>query len=228
MPVEKAEKFILVNAAVIFGLGVFLGIANPDYFHGVYTAEDGLLEWLTVFAMGSVAALLTGRLWNYRHLLNWRQGALLAALVVLAIFGAGEEISWGQRLLGIDSPDFFLTHNQQQEINLHNLTVGNISINKDVFSKGISLLFLLYLGLIKPLYHTSAAARRFLDNQGIPIPKRYQYISYLLVIIFVEGLVNLTTGAPRRGELTEFAVTILAALNLLYPLNRLEDMLPKP
>lgn len=228
MPVEKAEKFILVNAAIVFGLGVFLSLANHDYFHDVYTAEDGLLEWLTVFALGSVAVLLAGRLWNYRHLLNWRQRAVLAVLVVLATFGAGEEISWGQRLLGIDSSEFFLTHNKQQEINLHNLAVGDFSINKDIFSKGILLLFLVYLALIKPLYHASAYARRFLDNWGIPIPKRYQYLGYLLVIIVVEGLVNLSSGAPRRGELTEFSVTIVAALNLIYPLNRPEETLSKP
>ncbi len=228
MPVDRTETFVLINAAILFGLGVFLSLVNHDYFHSVYTAEDGLLEWLTVIALGSVAVLLAGRLWKYRHLLNWRQRSVLAVLSVLAIFGAGEEISWGQRLLAIDSSEFFLSHNKQQEINLHNLAVGGVSINKDIFSKGILLLFVLYLGLIKPLYHASAFARRFLDAWGIPIPKRYQYLGYLLVIVLVEGLVNMAAGAPRRGELTEFSITILAALNLIYPLNQTEGTLSRP
>lgn len=33
---------------------------------------------------------------------------------------AGEEISWGQRLLQIESPAFFERYNQQQELNSHN------------------------------------------------------------------------------------------------------------
>ncbi len=70
MPVDRTETFVLVNAAILFALGVFLSLVNHDYFHSVYTAEDGLLEWLTVFALGSVAVLMAGRLWKYRHLLN--------------------------------------------------------------------------------------------------------------------------------------------------------------
>ncbi|MCY3598256.1 MAG: hypothetical protein OXG71_12565, partial [Rhodospirillales bacterium] len=91
---------------------------------------------------------------------------------------------------------------------------------KDIFSKGILLIFLLYLGVIKPLYHRSDRVARLVDGWGIPIPKRYQYLGYLLVIVLVEGLVNGVTGAPRRGELTEFMIPVLAALNLIYPLNR--------
>ena len=220
MPVEKTEKLVLTNAVILFALGVFLGVANEDYFHNVYTAEDGLLEWLTVLALGSVVVVLGGRLWKYKHFLNWRQRSVLAALVVLAAFGAGEEISWGQRLLGIESTEFFQNYNKQQEINLHNLDIGNVSINKDFLSKGILLAFLLYLAVITPLYHRSIHAGRLFDSWGIPIPKRYQYLGYVLAIVMVEGLVNAATGAPRRGELTEFIVTILAALNLIYPLNQ--------
>lgn len=222
MPVETTEKFILVNAVILFGLGVFLGLVNEDYFHHVYTAEDGLLEWLTVLALGAVAVVLANRLWNYRRSFNWRQRSVLAALVVLAGFGAGEEISWGQRLLGIETSEFFLDHNRQQEINLHNLVVGNVSVNKDIFSKGILLIFLVYLGVIKPLYHRSDRVAHLVDNWAIPIPKRYQYLGYVLVIVLVEGLVNGVTGAPRRGELTEFMIPVLAALNIIYPLNRWE------
>ncbi|MCY4027264.1 MAG: hypothetical protein OXH75_13255 [Acidobacteria bacterium] len=220
MPVETTERFILVNAVILFGLGVFLGLVNEDYFHHVYTAEDGLLEWLTVLALGAIAVVLANRLWKYRLSFTWRQRSVLAALVVLATFGAGEEISWGQRLLGIETSEFFLDHNRQQEINLHNLVVGNVSVNKDIFSKGILLIFLLYLGVIKPLYHRSDRVARLVDGWGIPIPKRYQYLGYLLVVVLVEGLVNGVTGAPRRGELTEFMIPVLAALNLIYPLNR--------
>ncbi|NES85220.1 MAG: hypothetical protein F6K10_29535, partial [Moorea sp. SIO2B7] len=37
------------------------------------------------------------------------------------IFVGLEEISWGQRLIGLESPDFFKTFNSQEEITIHNL-----------------------------------------------------------------------------------------------------------
>jgi hypothetical protein len=46
------------------------------------------------------------------------------ALYVILAFGffviAGEEISWGQRIFQVQSPEFFLQYNEQQELNIHN------------------------------------------------------------------------------------------------------------
>ena len=67
----------------------------------------------------------------------------LCGLVFL--FGAGEEISWGQRIFNTESSEFFLKNNAQQETNLHNLVVGGVKINKLVFGKGIAIFIVLYL-----------------------------------------------------------------------------------
>ena len=219
MPTDPIERFVLVNAWALFAFGVFIGFVNPGYL-GIYTTEDGLLEWLAVMAMCWTALALSSRLWRRGRLLNWRQRLILACLVALAVFGAGEEVSWGQRIIGFESPEFFAENNAQRETTLHNLVAGDVSVNKAVFSKGLLLLFLLYVFLVKPLWHRSKRAARFFDSWGVPIPKRYHYIGYLLVVVAVEGLLNAFTDAPRRGELTEFMVTVLATLNLIYPLNR--------
>ena len=34
-----------------------------------------------------------------------------------------EEISWGQRIFGIENPDYFEEHNTQKEISIHNLSI---------------------------------------------------------------------------------------------------------
>jgi hypothetical protein len=48
--------------------------------------------------------------------------ALGAAVVTLGLLVvAGEEVSWGQRVLGMGAPEFFRRHNVQGEITLHNL-----------------------------------------------------------------------------------------------------------
>jgi hypothetical protein len=47
---------------------------------------------------------------------------ILACLVVLVLLlMAGEEISWGQRVLHWSTPEFFLDNNSQRETNFHNL-----------------------------------------------------------------------------------------------------------
>jgi hypothetical protein len=43
------------------------------------------------------------------------------ALGGLLFVAAGEEISWGQRLLGIETPSVLVDGNRQDELNLHNV-----------------------------------------------------------------------------------------------------------
>ena len=44
-------------------------------------------------------------------------------LAALFLFAAGEEISWGQRIIGLDTPESLRALNMQSEINLHNLSL---------------------------------------------------------------------------------------------------------
>jgi hypothetical protein len=55
------------------------------------------------------------------------------------VFGAGEEISWGQRILNIESSEFFVKHNAQREINIHNLIVNGKKINKIIFGTSLGV-----------------------------------------------------------------------------------------
>ena len=43
------------------------------------------------------------------------------ALAGVLFVAAGEEVSWGQRVFGIETPDAFVDDNRQDELNLHNL-----------------------------------------------------------------------------------------------------------
>ena len=217
---QPAEKLVLINGAALFGLGVMLALFNPDYFHDVYSAEDGVMEWLTVMTLATVAVLTAARLRRGYREFGRIQRLVLASLVLLAIFGAGEEVSWGQRLIGIHSSEFFLDHNRQGETNLHNLAVAGVNLNKLLFARGFLVFFILYLAVLTPLCYRSGRFRALADRCGVPIPKPYQIAGYVMVILAVEGLLNLVPGdVPRRGELTEFAIPLLAALNIIYPLT---------
>jgi hypothetical protein len=218
--VSTAENLTWIYGSLLFFLGVALSIINPHYFETTFTLEDGLLEWLTVLALGTVAAVTLQRLYK-----NWReytglQNAMIAFTALLFIFGTGEEISWGQRLIGIDSPEFFLENNAQGETNLHNMIVGNTKINKLVFGKLLALGFLIYLALLTPLYRRGGTVKTWIDRFSIPIPTRRQWWGFVAVVIFVEGIIQLLSDTTKRGELTEFGASLVIMLTVLYPANR--------
>jgi hypothetical protein len=79
--------------------------------------EDSVLEWAEVCAYG--AAAVAGALVAYRA-----RGLVRAAyglLSVAAIAAIGEELSWGQRLFGVTTPEPVAAANRQEELNFHNL-----------------------------------------------------------------------------------------------------------
>jgi len=81
-------------------------------------AEDSIVEYSTAifFLLSSF-----GLFWLYRHveLKLIKYGILLAAIGLFII--GGEEVSWGQRILGISTPAVIAEQNLQHEITLHNL-----------------------------------------------------------------------------------------------------------
>ncbi|HEV3002107.1 MAG TPA: hypothetical protein VGW75_15300 [Solirubrobacteraceae bacterium] len=50
---------------------------------------------------------------------------VLGVLAVGLFFAAGEEISWGQRIFGVDTPESVRAENAQGELNVHNLWAVN-------------------------------------------------------------------------------------------------------
>ena len=47
------------------------------------------------------------------------------------------------------------------------------------------------------------------------MPRNYQIVGYLLVVATVEIFID----SSKRGEMTEFAGSIIFALNVIYPYN---------
>ena len=95
--------------------------------------EDGVFEWLTV-----VFFLVASTLFFFA----WREsGNAIFLLLALALFlGAGEEISWGQRLLGFATPQALASVNAQQEFNIHNLALVNPRDMTGEYKQGVARL----------------------------------------------------------------------------------------
>jgi hypothetical protein len=99
--------------------------------------EDGPLEWATVvvYVTAAVLGIRLCRALAQRRRYAW---VLYYAVLTLAfIFIAGEEISWGQRIFGIASPDYFRERNVQGEIGLHNLSTIRLLLSPAYIAIGL-------------------------------------------------------------------------------------------
>lgn len=164
----------------------------------------------------SVALVSFRRVVVLRSMRSSRFLLMTALLGLVFFFGAGEEISWGQRIFGIETTDFFRQHNAQQETNLHNMMIGDVSVNKLVFSKIWLLAMVIYWFVITPLYRYKQAFANFVDSLAVPIPQNHLIVANVLGLVLIEYLIN----SPKRDELTEMAFALLFLLNVAFPYNR--------
>jgi hypothetical protein len=131
------------------------------------------------------------------------------------IFGAGEEISWGQRILGLKSPEYFKEHNAQGETNLHNLVLGGVRLNRWIFSIGLTVVLGSYILLVPFLYRTKNWMRRFVNYCGIPLPRAYQIVAFIIVWALTELMPD-----GKRAEIAEEGTALLLYLIIAFPMNQ--------
>ena len=217
MQLSLAEKILLSFVFFLFFAGIISSYVDTDWFDSVFIAEDGFIEWMTV------AGLLLAAAAAVRHLLkkNGRKSFLficcMLGIIGLSIFAAGEELSWGQRIFNIETPEYFLAHNAQQETNVHNLIVGETKLNKLVFTTILGIAAGLYLIAVPLLHKYANSMRRFIDRAGVPVPKFYQVLA-----IAVVAILHLTakSNIGKQSELLEFGVCVLFFMIVAFPANR--------
>ena len=132
---------------------------------------------------------------------RWRAGAGTLLLGLLFFFGAGEEISWGQRLFDLESPDFFQEHNVKGETNLHNLVIGGVKINKVLFSFVLGICIVAYFFVLPVLYRRVRRIRDWADRWALPVPRWIHVASFALVVVLVAAMPSPRAlgGARVRG-----------------------------
>lgn len=205
--------FILMFGFVI--AGVIMSHTNLDKFNNWYVREDSLIEWLTVVALmfGCFASIYRARL-----LAPFRGTSFQICLFILAglfFFGAGEEISWGQRLFNWSSPEFFASNNSQGETNLHNLVVNGVKLNKLIFGLILGICVVFYFLILPFLYRKNKMVRELIDKFAVPIPRWFHVAAYILLAILAEFV-----NGHKKGELLEFGGCWIFVLMFMEPLNR--------
>lgn len=84
-------------------------------------AEDGPSEWFTAVVFFIAGAVFFLRARHVRRGKGYLAAAPLAGVAALSVWIALEEISYGQRVVGVATPDWLAAANDQGEITLHNL-----------------------------------------------------------------------------------------------------------
>ena len=174
--------FVLITAYVAFSFTPFFILDNTQHLRLV--EENGIYQTLTAvaFLAASILLALTYALeGNGNHFGRWesRRNIFVLLLAIVLFIGAGEELSWGQHLLGFDPPEAIAKYNRQGELNIHNLFAvagrnadGAPKTGLDQWltvGKLFSLFWLGYCVCIPLLAAVSSRVRRFLDHINLAI-----------------------------------------------------------
>lgn len=119
-PRWAAVAFLVLPLAGVPVLVVIRAL-SVDAFGWVFD-DDRIVEWAQFFFFAG-AAIASAWIAAHRLRNGHRWQALLFALAALAmVFVAGEEIAWGQRLLGLQTPEQLREINLQEELTVHNIS----------------------------------------------------------------------------------------------------------
>ena len=212
----KTEVFLFSALTIVLILSVYFGFTDGEYFDNDFAREDGAVEYATFFFLLCISILQFYRLFTVskNKAILWKLGIFFFA--VLFLFGAGEEISWGQRIFGIESGDFFKDNNLQNETNLHNLEIGGVKLNKLIFSQLLTVIMAVYLLVLPFLYQKFDWINKLVDKFVIPIPQLSHIIAFLINTIFIAILPNLS----RKWEVYELFFATIFLLIFLNPVNK--------
>lgn len=214
--VLKVIIFVTIVSILLAGASFYFA---SDIYHST-VAEDGYSENVTAITLLVISVLFLIRILQTRRTRN-KFWLILNILIVLgSFFGFGEEISWGQRIFSIETGEFFSQHNLQNETNLHNLQIGDVKINKLIFSQGMVIVFGFYFIFSLISYKKLKFFKNTVDLFGLQIPK----FTHSIIMLACTGIIMLIPDL-RKWELWEAIFVLLLLLVFLDPYNSKEKLL---
>ncbi len=197
------------------------------------SVEDGVIEYLSslfffIAALISFYHFFVVKSVDKSYFLRTRKNYLILLLGLFFLFCAGEEISWGQRILGIETPEYMLRENAQKEFNFHNLYIFQ-GTDKDLNEKsGIQYWFtghklfayfwITFCILIPVVAAAVPRIRDFLRRIYFPLMPLWMGILFLVnhfVSKICEGM-NLFSGATPIVETKETLFAFLFMVSAVF------------
>lgn len=215
MKLNKTEIAVYVVVILVILSGAILSFTDKEYYENSFAVEDGIIEYGTALMLFISAIIMALRFFRIGGGQSFKWKMTVAVLAILFIFAAGEEISWGQRIFGVESSEFFKDNNAQKEMNLHNLVIGDTKINKLIFSKLLTGVLVIYLVILPILYVKLFWVKNLITDFGVPIVKYHHTIIFILITVVV-----IIMPSSKRWEIYEFGFAMIFFLIFLFPLNK--------
>lgn len=226
----RSADFRLGLILALFVLGGFAIWAEVDPVSlSKHSIEDGPIEsgsaiLYAVASLGFVVAAwrseflrARGSAWIYFFIGSW---------ALLMFMFCGEEISWGQRIFQVQTPEYLMGVNKQHELNLHNIAIV------DSFMGGkyryLSIM-MLTTGLLLPLLALTSFGRGLIRRFAFPVaPMGYVW---LFVGAYVYGKyyapafkLNPDTMSNAPTEVRELILSIAMAVFAWHGAFRPNDL----
>jgi hypothetical protein len=205
--------FGLLNATLLF-VFAFWAVGFDRQFGDGFAAEDGPIEYTTALLL----LLSSGVLFRQSVRLlagGWPLAAALVFVYSLAfLFGAGEEVSWGQRIFGIETPEYIAERNVQGELTLHNLSWGEDHLAHTIFGNLLSVVLLGYLVVLPLLYPRVRFIAALADRFMVPVGSLRHAVGAV-----AGGIIMMLVDLPRQWEVFELVFALLTLSIFLAPVN---------
>ncbi len=196
---------------VVLGILAFYGAA-ATWSPVVYiwsTYEDLFGEWIQFWSLFVAWAVMV-RLAMIHRSARWFFAILAAACFYVSM----EEISWGQRLLGFSSPEFFRANNLQGETNLHNFLTGPYSTRLKAHITSALAACLATYGLLYPLALSLRSSMAvWINTRGLAAPPLY-----LSPFFVAAAVLELSPFGFNEAEVAELLVGLGMALMAVHHL----------
>jgi len=209
------DRALLSLIGVILIATLVLYATDKEYFSLVFAAEDGPVEYGTAVFLFVASLVLAGHAGSLIG--QGRKGAavLMAFYALMFFLAAGEEVSWGQRIFGWESGEFFQENNYQDETNLHNLVVGGAQLAKTLFGSFLTTVILIYLVVLPVLYSRTSWVPALANRLVAPMPWMHHG-----AIALVASIVIAVIDVNRKWEVYELIFSLLVVSIFLLPQNR--------
>ena len=232
---KKSKNYTLYIGIIVIMILGFTTVLLPKETFLTLVREDGPFEnagallflstsimFFVLFFNNSKFSSLEDR--AYFSTFSRRIFFLLLGLLFFVLLG--EEISWGQRILGFETPESIEERNIQDEFNFHNLDVFHLRSDDKVRKTGLAAMFtakkifvyvfLTYLFLLPLAVKYIGLFKNLAKRFYLPVPKIELGILFIIDILLFKAFKPLsdgTTGMLRGlAEVEEFNFALILVL----------------
>lgn len=184
-------------ALLLAGTCYYLARFSPVAYTHLVT-EDRFGEWFTAIAYGAVAPLLWFMAWKFARGV---QRSMWSLIGLTAFLLAGEEISWGQRLFNLRTPESMVDLNMQAEMNLHNLAAFG-AFNSTLHDY-VAMAIFGWIALCAVTNNVSVSWHNKMISWGVPL-----FPTKLLPLLLLPALTWSFIAMPKQDETGEFLLSL--------------------